>query len=176
MLSANFNSTQPMKLTTTSVSSPSFVDDLTQRAGDLASMGSWSSMATFDSVAAGTSSGMPRMVNCLANSRGRIVSNSINRLCTPSTSVVWSCQNIRLPQTVPLPPCHLVWTLSPALTSTPCHLCLVRPFPRSLWVPATPPFLQKLCMQLSRESTLTSAIFLRNIQGRQTISTSNSFC
>ena len=72
MLSANVNSTQPQTSTTSCVSSPSFVDDLTQRAGDLASMGSSSSMATFDSAAARTSIGMPRMVNCLTNSRGRI--------------------------------------------------------------------------------------------------------
>ena len=93
MLSANVNSTQPQTSTTSCVSSPSFVDDLTQRAGDLASMGSSSSMATFDSAAARTSTGMPRMVNCLTNSRGRIAPNFINTLCTPSTNVVWSCQN-----------------------------------------------------------------------------------
>ena len=89
MLSANVNSTQPQTLPTTSVSSPSFVDDLSRRAGDLSS----SSLATFDSAAAGTSTGMPRMVNCLATSRGRIAPNFINTLCAPSTSVVWSCQN-----------------------------------------------------------------------------------
>ena len=93
MLSANVNSTQPQTLPTTSVSSASFVDDLSRRAGDLASIGSSSSRATFDSAAAGTSTGMPRMVNCLASSRGRIAPNFINTLCAPSTSVVWSCQN-----------------------------------------------------------------------------------
>ena len=47
MLSANVSPTQPQTSTSISVSSPSFVDDLTQRTGDLASMGSSSSMAPF---------------------------------------------------------------------------------------------------------------------------------
>ena len=93
LLSGNANSAQPQMSTTTSVSSSSFVDDLTQRTGDLASMGSPSSLAAFDAAAARTSTGMPRMVNCLANSRGRLVPNFINTFSAPSTSVVWSCQN-----------------------------------------------------------------------------------
>ncbi len=93
LLSGNANSGQPQMSTTTSVSSSSFVNDLTQRTGDLASMGSPSSLAAFDAAAARTSTGMPRMVNCLANSQGRLVPNFINTSSAPSTSVVWSCQN-----------------------------------------------------------------------------------
>ena len=119
MLLPNVNSTQPQTLTTTSVSSPSFVDDLTQRAIDLASIGSSSLLAAFDSAAAGTSTGMPRMVNCLANSRCRIAPNFINTLCARSTSV-----NVVMPKQFVCPracrylPTICFWMLSPALTTT----------------------------------------------------------
>ena len=176
MLSANVNSTQPQTLTTTSVSSPSFVDDPTRRAGDLASIGSSSSLATFDSASAATSTSMPRMVNCLANSRGRIAPNFINTLCAPSTSVVWSYQNSSFaPELAVTSPPSVLDAVSSANDYSQVALP-GQAFSRLLWVPATLPFLLKLCMQLSRESTLISAIFFRTIRGQQTISTSPSFC
>ena len=92
LLSASVNAEQPQTSNTTNVSPP-LLEDLTQRAGELASMTTSSSLATLDSAAAGTSTGMPRMVNCLANTRGRLVPNFINTFSAPSTNVVWSSQS-----------------------------------------------------------------------------------
>ena len=58
LLSASVNAEQPQTSNTTNVS-PLLLEDLTQRAGELASMTTSSSLATLDSAAAGTSTGMP---------------------------------------------------------------------------------------------------------------------
>ena len=87
LLSASVNAEQPQTSNTTNVSPP-LLEDLTQRAGELASMTTSSSLATLDSATAGTSTGMPRMVNCLAKTRGRLVPNFINTFSAPSTNVV----------------------------------------------------------------------------------------
>ena len=65
---------------------------------------------------------MPRMVNCLANSTGRIAPNFINTLCTPSTSVVWSCQTSSVAPELTVPPSVLDAVSSPndySLSSLP---------------------------------------------------------
>ncbi|CAB4011850.1 Hypothetical predicted protein, partial [Paramuricea clavata] len=85
--SANCEESSQAQLSTATSRTASFVHNLATSAGNFSTLGS----APFRSSATSeASTGMPRMVSCLANSTGRIIPNFLNTFTAPISSSVWS--------------------------------------------------------------------------------------
>ena len=109
LLSGNANSAHPLVQSSTGGSAEPVVDDLHRRAGNLATLGLQQPLTAVEPGVVGASTGMPRMVNCLPNTRGRLVPSFVDTFSAPSTSVVWSSDSIGS-------------TLEPGFTSLPSTL------------------------------------------------------
>ena len=109
LLSGNANSAHPLVQSSTGGSAEPVVDDLHRRAGNLATLGLQQPLTAVEPGVVGASTGMPRMVNCLPNTRGRLVPSFVDMFSAPSTSVVWSSDSIGS-------------TLEPGFTSLPSTL------------------------------------------------------
>ena len=84
---ANSEVSSQAQLSTATSRTASFMYNLATSAGNFSTLGS----APFRSSATSeASTGMPRMVSCLANSTGRIIPNFLNTFTAPISSSVWS--------------------------------------------------------------------------------------
>ena len=170
------------QLSTTTSRTASFVHNLATSAWNFSTLGA----APFrSSVTSEASTGIPRMVSCLANSTGRIIPNFLKTFTASISSSVWSSgggystPEVALasqPSVVPSLPSVLDLACYSSEQSLLPRLFMVMALPRLLWVQVTLPSRPKLLMPLCQGSTLILGTYSWKMRWLCTNLANHSYC